>query len=252
SLHVDVPSSHVDWASGAVELVAESREWPGVRRVRRAGVSSFGISGTNAHVILEQPEPEPEPELGLVALPAGGEAGRSGSADAEPESVAVPVGVPVPWVVSGRSERALVGQAGRLASFVRGRGLSPVDVSWSLATTRAALEHRAVVWGSDVEELAAGLSAVAEGRLSGVVSVGRRAVLFTGQGSQRVGMGRELYEAFPVFARAFDAVCAEIDPCLPRALREVVFAEAGSVEAGLVDQTVFAQAGLFAVEVALW
>ncbi|MFC0098829.1 type I polyketide synthase, partial [Micromonospora marina] len=253
SLHVDVPSSHVDWASGAVELVAESREWPGVGRARRAAVSSFGISGTNAHVILEQPEPEPEPELGLVALPAGGEAGRSGSADAEPESVAVPVGVPVPWVVSGRSERALVGQAGRLASFVRDRpGLSVVDVSWSLVASRAALEHRAVVWGSDVEELAAGLEAVAEGRLSGVVSVGRRAVLFTGQGSQRVGMGRELYEAFPVFAASFDAVCAEIDPCLPRALREVVFAEPGSGAAALVDQTVFAQAGLFAVEVALW
>uniref|UniRef100_UPI0005652F1D ketoacyl-synthetase C-terminal extension domain-containing protein n=1 Tax=Micromonospora globosa TaxID=47863 RepID=UPI0005652F1D len=134
SLHVDVPSSHVDWSSGAVELVTASRQWPGVERPRRAGVSSFGISGTNAHVIIEQPEPE--------------------SAPASVAPVA-PVGVPVPWVVSGRSERGLVGQAARLASFVRGRGLSPVDVSWSLATTRAALEHRAVVWGSDVDELAA-------------------------------------------------------------------------------------------------
>ncbi|MCL7461087.1 acyltransferase domain-containing protein, partial [Micromonospora sp. MSM11] len=197
------------------------------------------ISGTNAHVILEQPESEAALEVA-----------------AEPESAPASSGsaVPVPWVVSGRSERALAGQAGRLASFVCGRGLSPVDVSWSLVTSRAALEHRAVVWGRDVDELVAGLSAVAEGRsaVSGVVSAGRRAVLFTGQGSQRAGMGRELYEVFPVFAQAFDGVCARFDDLLPRALREVVFAQAGTDEAALVDQTVFAQAGLFAVEVALW
>ncbi|MFV2116859.1 acyltransferase domain-containing protein, partial [Micromonospora sp. LOL_025] len=161
---------------------------------------------------------------------------------------------PVPWVVSGRSERGLAGQAARLVSFVRDRSVSPVDVSWSLATTRAALEHRAVVWGADVDELVVGLAAVAEGRpaVSGVVSAGRRAVLFTGQGSQRAGMGRELYEAFPVFAASFDAVCAGFEGHLPRSLREVVFVEAGSAEAALLDQTVFAQAGLFAVEVALW
>ncbi|MGC4780005.1 ketoacyl-synthetase C-terminal extension domain-containing protein, partial [Micromonospora chalcea] len=101
-------------------------------------MSSFGISGTNAHVIIEQAEPE------------------------HAAASAVPVGVPVPWMLSGRSERGLSGQAGRLASFVRGRSdLSVADVSWSLATTRAALEHRAVVWGSDVDELVAGLSAVA-------------------------------------------------------------------------------------------
>ncbi|MFV2116893.1 ketoacyl-synthetase C-terminal extension domain-containing protein, partial [Micromonospora sp. LOL_025] len=97
TLHVDAPSSHVEWSSGAVELVTESRAWPGVERPRRAGVSSFGISGTNAHVILEQPEPETEPEAG--AEPAAG-----------------PVGLPVPWVVSGRSERGLAGQAARLVS----------------------------------------------------------------------------------------------------------------------------------------
>ncbi|MEU7716372.1 beta-ketoacyl synthase N-terminal-like domain-containing protein, partial [Micromonospora chalcea] len=243
SLHVDVPTSHVDWSSGAVELATRTREWPGVGRPRRAGVSSFGISGTNAHVILEQPEPEAVPEV--AAEPESAPASAGGAS----------VALPVPWVVSGRSERGLAGQAARLASFVRERsGLAVVDVSWSLATTRAALEYRAVVWGSDVDELAVGLSAVAEGRsvVSGVVSAGRRAVLFTGQGSQRAGMGRELYDAFPVFAASFDEVCAEIDPRLPCALREVVFAEPGTADGALVDQTVFAQAGLFAVEVALW
>ncbi|MGW4500212.1 type I polyketide synthase [Micromonospora sp. NPDC004336] len=240
TLHVDSPSSHVDWASGAVELVTGSRAWPRVERPRRAGVSSFGISGTNAHVILEQPEPDADPEA--TAEPA--DAGHALA------------GVPVPWLVSARSERALAGQAARLASFVRDRAdLAVSDVSWSLVTSRAALEHRAVVWGSDADELVAGLSAVAEGRssvVSGVVSAGRRAVLFTGQGSQRAGMGRELYEVFPVFAASFDGVCREFDGHLPRPLRGVVFAEPGSDEAALLDQTVFAQAGLFAVEVALW
>ncbi|MEU9508679.1 type I polyketide synthase, partial [Micromonospora sp. NPDC048170] len=271
TLHVDEPSSHVDWASGAVELVTESRAWPAVERVRRAGVSSFGISGTNAHVIIEQPEPtldgvptaQPESALHLVSaaahpVPAAGEREAAAAETAAGDFVSQPVGgatvaLPVPWVVSGRSERGLVGQAARLASFVRGRSdLVVSDVSWSLVVSRAALEYRAVVWGSSVEELTAGLTAVAEGRSSGVVSVGRRAVLFTGQGSQRAGMGRELYDVFPVFASAFDAVCGEIDPHLPRPLGEVVFAEAGSPEAELLDQTVFAQAGLFAVEVALW
>ncbi|MGC5334895.1 type I polyketide synthase, partial [Micromonospora sp. DT62] len=276
TLHVDAPSSHVDWTSGAVELVTESREWPGAGRPRRAGVSSFGISGTNAHVIIEQPElaaePAPQPVLGAAAAsaaepvtaaesvhPSGaqlrGETDRGGSADGVPVPApagGASVGLPVPWVVSGRSERGLAGQAARLASFVRSRSGLAVDVSWSLATTRAALEHRAVVWGSDVDELAAGLATVAEGRVSGVVSAGRRAVLFTGQGSQRVGMGRELYDAFPVFAASFDEVCARFDGLLPRALREVVFAEPGSETAALLAQTVFAQAGLFAVEAALW
>ncbi|MEU9508678.1 type I polyketide synthase [Micromonospora sp. NPDC048170] len=251
TLHVDEPSSHVDWASGAVELVTESRVWPAVGRVRRAGVSSFGISGTNAHVILEQPEPETDPDSEAGAEPVTAAADYVAASRAEPGIA--PAGLPVPWVVSGRSERALTGQAARLASFVRGRSdLVASDVAWSLVTTRAALEHRAVVWGSSVEELTAGLSAVAEGRLSGVVSAGRRAVLFTGQGSQRAGMGRELYGVFPAFAECFDEVCGRFDGLLPKPLRDVIFAAEGSADAELLDQTVFAQAGLFAVEVALW
>ncbi|MGW4500213.1 type I polyketide synthase, partial [Micromonospora sp. NPDC004336] len=270
TLHVGSPSSHVDWASGAVELVTEARGWPAVGRVRRAGVSSFGISGTNAHVIIEQPEHASglestpaarpaseagEPSTGAVAPAGGPTSAPTVEPLADPAFVSA-TKLPVPWVVSARSEGALAGQAARLASFVRGRSdLALSDVSWSLAVSRAALEHRAVVWGSDVDGLVAGLSAVAEGRpsvVSGVVSAGRRAVLFTGQGSQRAGMGRELHGVFPVFASAFDGVCAGFDGLLPRPLREVVFAEPGSDDAALLDQTVFAQAGLFAVEVALW
>ncbi|WP_143660635.1 ketoacyl-synthetase C-terminal extension domain-containing protein, partial [Streptomyces sp. JHA26] len=181
TLHVDEPSPQVEWSAGAVELLTESVEWPERVEPRRAGVSSFGISGTNAHVILEQaPAAEEEPV-----------------ADAEPPVVPVVV----PWVVSAKSEPALRAQAERLAAYVREQAdVSPVDVGWSLATSRSVFEHRAVVLSGD----RAGLSALASGEpvagvVRGVVVPGRLAVLFSGQGSQRVGMGRELYEAFPVF-----------------------------------------------------
>ncbi|WP_431937513.1 type I polyketide synthase, partial [Micromonospora sp. RP3T] len=230
TLHVDRPSSKVDWSAGAVDLVTSARPWPAVDRPRRAAVSSFGISGTNAHVILEEP-PSVEAEQARAA-------------------VAVPV---VPWLVSGRSAEALAGQAARLRDHLRQHpDVSPVEVGFSLATARAGLTHRAAVVGTDRDALLAGLSAVAEdasapGVVTGEVSSGRRAVLFTGQGAQRAGMGRELYAAFPVFADAFDRVCAGFEGRLDRSLREVVF-DGGE----LLDQTVYAQAGLFAVEVALW
>ncbi|MFH8979114.1 type I polyketide synthase, partial [Streptomyces sp. NPDC017890] len=234
SLHVDTPSSHVDWTAGAVELLTEARSWPEVDRPRRAGVSSFGVSGTNAHVILEQ-----APVL---------------EAQAGPVPVRVEGGV-VPWVLSGKSEAALQAQAARLRAVLDG-DCSPVDVAFSLATTRAALEHRAVIVGSGREELLRGLDAVVEATpSSGVVTgavqddAGRlTAVLFSGQGSQRAGMGRELYGAYPVFAEALDAVCAGFDRVLDRPLREVMFAGEGE----LLDQTGYTQPGLFALEVALY
>ncbi|MEV4493623.1 type I polyketide synthase [Micromonospora coxensis] len=261
TLHVDAPSSKVDWTSGAVALVTEARQWPTVDRPRRAAVSSFGISGTNAHVILEQPEPQPggtgagQPyadgrPMPTITLPSGEATGERPGA-----SVDLPV---VPWLVSARSGPALAAQASRLAEFTRVRhDVSVVDVGWSLATSRAALEQRAVVLGATADVLRAGLTALAEGTtapdvVTGEVTSGRRAILFTGQGAQRAGMGRELYDRFPVYADAFDQVCALFEGRLDHPLREVVFAEPGSDLAALLDQTVFTQAGLFAVEVALF
>nr|WP_282107749.1 type I polyketide synthase [Streptomyces sp. RK23] len=232
TLHVGQPSDQVDWSAGAVELLTEARQWPEVGRPRRAAVSSFGISGTNAHVIIEQ-APEDEP---LVAE----------------TQVDVPV---VPWVLSGKTSEALRAQAGRLLEFVeRGGEPRPVDVGFSLATSRAVLEHRAVVLGGSLDELTTGLGALVEGREGpGVVrgvarGAGMLGFLFTGQGAQRVGMGRELYEAFPVFAAAFDAVVTELDVHLSRSLRGVVWGE----DAAVLERTEFTQPALFAFETALF
>ncbi|WP_348772286.1 type I polyketide synthase [Streptomyces sp. RPA4-5] len=238
TLHADEPSPQVDWSSGAVELLTEARSWPEADRPRRAGVSSFGISGTNAHVIIERPEPEREPEPESRPEPA----------DHDPAQAP---GL-VPWPLSARTAEGLRAQADRLRGFVQdGRPADLRAVGRALATTRAALEHRAVVVGADREELLRGLAAVADGVpsaavVSEVVGDGRVAFLFTGQGAQRAGMGRDLHARFPVFAEAFDAVCAEFDLLLDRPVKDVVF------QGTDLERTVWAQAGLFAVEVALF
>ncbi|MFG2098949.1 type I polyketide synthase, partial [Streptomyces sp. NPDC048612] len=223
TLHVDEPSPHVDWSAGEVELLTEEREWPSVDgQPRRSGVSSFGVSGTNAHVVLEQ-APAVEPVAGAVVD-----------------------GVSVPWVLSGGTEAALRSQAVRLAAAVSVADESPVDVGFSLVTSRAVLEHRAVVVGSSRDELLAGLGDL---KVRGPVSTGGLGLLFTGQGAQRAGMGRELYAAYSVFAEVFDEVCARLDGELGRSLKGVVFDGGGE---GLLDRTRFTQAALFAVEVALY
>jgi acyl transferase domain-containing protein/short-subunit dehydrogenase/acyl carrier protein len=230
TLHVSEPSSHVDWTAGNIELLTESRPWPETGEPRRAGVSSFGLSGTNAHLILEQ---APEVELEETEAPA-----------------AWPSGTAVPWVISGKSEEALQAQARRMLAAAH---FDLVDAGFSLATTRSALSHRAVILAEDVDSARHGLGAIAAGEkrpnvLSGTVSDGLTAFLFTGQGAQRLGMGRELHAAFPVFAAAFDAVAAELDKYLDSPLKDVVW---GSDEA-LLNQTAYTQTGLFAIEVALF
>ncbi|XVS67798.1 type I polyketide synthase [Actinosynnema sp. CA-299493] len=216
TLHVDRPTTQVDWTAGAVELLTEHRPWPAIDRPRRAGVSAFGVSGTNAHVVLEQAP---------VAEAASPPDSRTGV---------------VPWPLAARSPEALRAQAAALRASLTGRDdWSPVDVGFSSATTRSVFEHRAVVVGSSREELLAGLDAVDS---RGAVVRGGTVFLFTGQGSQRVGMGRGLAEVFPVFAEAW----AEVLSYFPAEVREVL-----SSEDARIDETAFAQPGLFAVEVAL-
>ena len=237
TLHADEPSSHIDWSEGEVELLTEARPWPRGERPRRAGVSSFAISGTNAHMLLEE---APEAE---EAAPGASEA-------SEPPAVA--------WVVSATSEPAIRAQARQLRAHVEERPeLAPLDVAFSLVTGRARLPHSAAAIGSDRDALLAGLDALERGErpagvAGGELHRGKTAFLFTGQGAQRAGMGRGLAAAFPAFAGALDEVCAELDRHTGRPLRELMFAEPGSDEAGLLDRTEFTQTALFALEVALY
>ncbi|MFF5854520.1 SDR family NAD(P)-dependent oxidoreductase [Streptomyces sp. NPDC012751] len=248
TLHVDAPTPHVDWSSGAVELVTEQRDWPETGRVRRAGVSSFGVSGTNAHVILEQPAPEDTGgagDAGAGEPPA--ETAAPHTADARP---ARPAGTPLPFALSARGEAALRARAADLLPLVD--TADPLDLAHSLATTRAALHDRAVLVAADRAELRAALEGLASGSTPLTARAdGELAFLFTGQGSQRAGMGRELAAAHPVFADALADVCAHFDLQLDRPLTGILFAGPGTPEAALLHRTEYAQPALFAVEVAL-
>jgi acyl transferase domain-containing protein/acyl-CoA synthetase (AMP-forming)/AMP-acid ligase II/surfactin synthase thioesterase subunit len=251
TLHVDEPTREVEWSTGAVRVASDAQDWPQRDWPRRAGVSAFGISGTNAHVILEEAPPvDPVPDR----LPAD-----------EPSPVVATLAL-YPWILSGKNPKALRDQANRFREFVTARpDTDAADLGWSLLNTRALFDHRAVVVATDRAQAVEGLRALAAGRSAPGVVTGvspgacgssRVGVLFTGQGAQRAGMGQELYGAFSVYADAFDAVCAELDHCLAghveHPLREVVFARAGSELSGLLDRTLYTQAGLFAFEVALF
>ncbi|WP_326825040.1 type I polyketide synthase [Streptosporangium sp. NBC_01756] len=233
TLHVDEPTPQVDWSAGNIRLLTEAVPWPKLGRPRRAGISSFGLSGTNAHVIVEEAPPveavvDPGPARDTV----------------------------VPMPLAAKNAAALRDQAARLVAHVEARPeLRPLDIGFSLATTRAPLENRAVLVARDRDELLRGLRALADGSAeSSSVPTGvarpdaLTAFLFTGQGAQRLGMGRELYAAFPVFADVLDAVLVELDGHLDVPLREVMWGH----DAELLNQTVFTQTATFAVEVALF
>ncbi|MEV6118650.1 type I polyketide synthase [Streptomyces sp. NPDC052109] len=251
TLHVDAPTPHVNWSSGAVELVTEQRAWPETGRPRRSGVSSFGVSGTNAHVILEQPEPADDDVAERPEPAAGGQAeGRQPRAAVADTRPALPAGTPLPFTLSARGEAALRARAADLLPLLD--ETDPLDLAHSLATTRAALPDRAVLVAADQAELRAALEELASTDAPFTARAdGELGFLFTGQGSQRIGMGRELAATYPAFADALDDACAHFDLQLARPLKSVLFAEPGTEEDGLLHRTEYAQPALFAVEVAL-
>jgi acyl transferase domain-containing protein/acyl carrier protein len=234
TLHVDAPTSKVDWSAGKVELLLESRPWEANGAPRRAAISSFGASGTNAHLILEEGPPETAREA--AESPAAGS---------------------LPFAVSAQTEAALRDQAERLLAHLDEHpDLELADLAFSLARSRAQLERRAVAVASDRAALRESLAAIAAGRSAAGVATGRAragklAFLFSGQGSQRAGMGAELWQDDPVFAEALEEVLAELAPHMEHSLADLLRTEAGTPRAALLDRTAVAQPALFAVEVAL-
>ncbi|MEU5812094.1 SDR family NAD(P)-dependent oxidoreductase, partial [Streptomyces sp. NPDC047718] len=237
TLHVDAPTPHVDWSTGDVELLTESVDWPQGDRPRRAGVSSFGLSGTNAHTIIEEAPAEP-------------------GDDTAPEPQAADAAPLLPFVVTGKNAAGLRAQAEQLVTWLtESLHVATADTAYSLTAGRSAFESRAVLLAdpADRDAVVDGLRGLAAGEplpglVQGTVSEGGLAFLFTGQGSQRLGAGRELYDAFPRFADALDEACARFDSQLELPLQDVLF----GCDATLLDRTEYTQPALFAIEVALF
>jgi acyl transferase domain-containing protein len=228
SLNYDGAAPGNDLKSHGLQVNTALTPWPIPDRPRRAGVSSFGMGGTNVHVILERAPTQPE---GVVTEPQDGA---------------------VAWVLTARSEQALTNQAARLAAHLAAdEDLTVTDVAWSLATTRSIFEHRAVLVGSDRQVLTRGLARLAAGDPGAVAGrarqTGKTVFVFPGQGSQWLGMGQQLYDRFPVFARAFDEAVDAVDAHLRSGLRDVIW----GLDPELLANTEFAQPALFVIEVAL-
>ncbi|MFE2536645.1 type I polyketide synthase [Streptomyces sp. NPDC059371] len=237
TLHVDRPSTHIDWSAGAVELLTQTRDWTTPEgRPRRAGVSAFGVSGTNAHVILEQAPPEEDED----------------DEDHQPYCQSGPV----PWALSARSEQALRAQARSLHDFAAAHpDLDLLDAADTLVAGRTRFEHRAVALGHDRDELLGALDALIKGKDSAALvrgtapgELGRPVYLFPGQGSPWAGVGRQLYDTHPVFARSLDEICARFDAHLPHPLKPVLLAD----EPEGRDRTDIAQPALFTLQVSLY
>lgn len=241
TLHSNQPTRFVDWSSAGLQLVTEAQPWPQHDGPRRAGVSAFGISGVNVHVIVEE---------------APQQAATAGETRADSIGVETPV---VSWTLSAKTAAALPMQAARLAAHLdENFRFASADIAFSLAATRTQFKHRAVIVGRNDDELLDGLRSLATGAVSAAVIRGaaegptKTAVMFPGEGAQSVGMGQQLYARFTHYANAFDEVCTIFDELLETSLRDVVFAEAGSEAAELLDQPAYAQPAQFAFEVALF
>ncbi|MBU3867850.1 type I polyketide synthase, partial [Streptomyces sp. 4503] len=249
SLHFTTPNPRIPLTELGLRVQDRLGDWPRPDLPLLAGVSSFGMGGTNCHLVLGE-----APAYASASVPA-------------PASVPVPASVRAPatpappvvvWPISAKTPAALRAQAGRLRDHLADHpALSPADIAHSLATTRTAFDHRAVLLGEDTDELLSGLDALAggaetPGAVRGRTTDGGLAFLFSGQGSQRAAMGRELYAAYPVFAAALDEVCDCLDARLAEPLHEVMSARAPSPRAALLDRTSYTQPALFAIEVALY
>ncbi|MEU8824618.1 alpha/beta fold hydrolase [Streptomyces sp. NPDC048636] len=235
TLHVDAPSPHIDWEAGEVELLTEAREWSGNGRPRRAGVSSFGVSGTNAHLIVEEAPAEPPAAVARAVAPA------------------------TPVLLSARTEAAVRAQAERLRRHLLDNpGLALTDLGHSQLTSRAALEHHAVLVAADREELVGELAAFAVGEVTEQTATGRPSTtakpvfVFPGQGAQWEGMAVELLDTAPVFAAEIAACGEALSEFVDWRLEDVLRGAPGAPSLERVDVV---QPALFAVMVglaALW
>jgi polyketide synthase 7 len=270
TLHVEEPTSEVDWTLGSVSLLTEPAQWPRVGQPRRAAVSSFGLSGTNAHMIIEE-APDPVDRLSQTSparvLPVGETDDSSKRAQAQ-AGAAVPFGADgengalskespirlghgeaIPWMLSGKSAPALHDQAARLREWTDAKPSRPIDVGYSLAVARPAFEHRAALIGSTADELSSGLGALERGEPASGVSRGKAGghaskvvLVFPGQGSQWLGMALELIDSSPVFARHIEACERALAPHTGWSLMGILRGdpEAPALELEVVQSVLFA------------